>query len=474
MPTSTRERCLVGVQRIQHNTHVFSVSRKCAHEEPARPAAMDVSVGEADGHNTWELHVAVEVPLLERDLPGRHQACLTDRTTRNIGGNMIWQHGDLESAKFQHPSCTAACWQLPPHQLFQRIQYAGGANNTAVRRWYIRNNAFAWRESTQFSRISQYYSQQPDRNSAEQHRPAGAGQVKSSVWCRLARGRTFGTGLAWYLLARKQRGTPAQHGNGWPGGRWGNRLSTVQAGQEHRAGWPGGRWGNQLSVAWAGQRVVSKMVQHRAGWPGGRWGNQLSVAWAGQRVLFKSVQHRVGWPDQDLGRHLRTTLAGQHSEGKPDQDLMSSPTLKTSLLGTLAPDGAWIPTSHHIRPVSLLETLSKSYHERPVFRLPLWPSRTVTDRSSIYPFGRVVARPTGPPSTLLAESWHVRPVLHLPLWSSHTVPDRSPIIGFAKSWRVRPVLRLPLWSSHTVPDRSPMISLAKSWYTRPVWFWTTL
>lgn len=76
MPTSTRERCLVGVQRIQHNTHVFSVSRKCAHEEPARPAAMDVSVGEADGHNTWELHVAVEVPLLERDLPGRHQACL--------------------------------------------------------------------------------------------------------------------------------------------------------------------------------------------------------------------------------------------------------------------------------------------------------------------------------------------------------------------------------------------------------------
>ncbi|KZP16746.1 hypothetical protein FIBSPDRAFT_894856 [Athelia psychrophila] len=124
---------------------------------------------------------------------------------------------------------------------------------------------------------------------------------EGSVWCRLARGRTFGTGLVWYLLARKQRGTPAQHGNGWPGGRWGNRLS----------------------VAWAGQRVVSKTVQHRTGWPGGRWGNQLSVAWAGQRVLFKSVQHRVGWPDQDL---------------------MSSPTLKTSLFGTLAPDGAWIPT----------------------------------------------------------------------------------------------------------------------------------
>ncbi|KZP05278.1 hypothetical protein FIBSPDRAFT_940551 [Athelia psychrophila] len=148
--------------------------------------------------------------------------------------------------------------------------------------------------------------------------PAGAGQIKSSVWCRLARGRTFGTGLAWYLLARKQRGTPAQHGNGWPGGRWGNRLSVAWAGQrvasktvQHRTGWPGGRWGNQLSVAWAGQRVVSKTVQHRAGWPGGRWGNQLSVAWAGQRVLFKSVQHRVGWPDQDLMRHLRTTLAGQ-------------------------------------------------------------------------------------------------------------------------------------------------------------------
>ncbi|KZP32744.1 hypothetical protein FIBSPDRAFT_882098 [Athelia psychrophila] len=40
------------------------------------------------------------------------------------------------------------------------------------------------------------------------------------------------TGAAWCLLARKQRGTPAQHGNGWPGGRWGNRLSTAQAGQE--------------------------------------------------------------------------------------------------------------------------------------------------------------------------------------------------------------------------------------------------
>ncbi|KZP32731.1 hypothetical protein FIBSPDRAFT_882537 [Athelia psychrophila] len=131
------------------------------------------------------------------------------------------------------------------------------------------------------------------------------------------------TGTAWYWLARKQREKQIQHSMGWPEGRGGNRLSTAQAGQEHRAGWPGGRWGNQLSVAWAGQMVVSKTVQHRAGWPGGRWGNQLSVAWAGQRVLFKSVQHRVGWPDQDL---------------------MSSPTLKTSLFGTLAPDGTWIPT----------------------------------------------------------------------------------------------------------------------------------
>ncbi|KZP17784.1 hypothetical protein FIBSPDRAFT_894024 [Athelia psychrophila] len=97
------------------------------------------------------------------------------------------------------------------------------------------------------------------------------------------------TGAAWYLLARKQRGTRVQHGNGWPGGRWGNRLS----------------------VAWAGQRVVSKSVQHRAGWPGGRWGDRLSVAWAGQRAVSKLVQHHMSWPDQDLVKHLRTTLAGQ-------------------------------------------------------------------------------------------------------------------------------------------------------------------
>ncbi|KZP11824.1 hypothetical protein FIBSPDRAFT_898714 [Athelia psychrophila] len=168
--------------------------------------------------------------------------------------------------------------------------------------------------STQFSWISQYYSQQPDRNSAEQHRPAGAGQVKAGqredLWDRFSMvpAGQVETGAAWCLLARKQRGKQVQHGSSWPGGRWGKRVSVAWAGQrvlsktvQHRTGWPGGRWGNQLSVAWAGQRVVSKTVQHRAGWPGGRWGNQLSVAWAGQRVLFKSVQHHMGWPDQDRG-----------------------------------------------------------------------------------------------------------------------------------------------------------------------------
>ncbi|KZP26705.1 hypothetical protein FIBSPDRAFT_887192 [Athelia psychrophila] len=42
--------------------------------------------------------------------------------------------------------------------------------------------------------------------------------------------------------------------------------------------------------------------------------------------------------------------------------------------------------------------LSTSYHERPVFRLPLCPSRTVTDRSSIYPLFPVTPHPTGLPS----------------------------------------------------------------------------
>ncbi|KZP28138.1 hypothetical protein FIBSPDRAFT_886011 [Athelia psychrophila] len=126
------------------------------------------------------------------------------------------------------------------------------------------------------------------------------------------------TGAAWCLLARKQRGTRVQHGNGWPGGRWGNRLSTAQAGQE-----ADGETGSALRRL--ARRQMGKQGQCGMGWPEGsiqigsaprrlargRWGNQLSVAWAGQRVLFKSVQHHMGWPDQDLVRHLRTTLAGQ-------------------------------------------------------------------------------------------------------------------------------------------------------------------
>ncbi|KZP26699.1 hypothetical protein FIBSPDRAFT_1003892 [Athelia psychrophila] len=103
-----------------------------------------------------------------------------------------------------------------------------------------------------------------------------AGQ-REDLWDRFSMvpaGQVETTGAAWCLLARKQRGKQVQHGSGWPGGRWGKRVSVV----------------------WAGQRVVSKSVQHRAGWPEadgetssvwhglarGYYSNWFSTAWAGQ------------------------------------------------------------------------------------------------------------------------------------------------------------------------------------------------
>ncbi|KZP27381.1 hypothetical protein FIBSPDRAFT_928190 [Athelia psychrophila] len=148
---------------------------------------------------------------------------------------------------------------------------------------------------------------EPDQNYAEQHRPAGAGQVKFYMGrcntTELSHGqseddkqlfmiwvfhRTAGqredlwdrfsmvpagqveTGAAWCLLARKQRGKQVQHGSSWPGGRWGIR---------------------------AGQGQMRKPAQCGMGWPEGTIQIGSAPRGLARPRPGETLENHTGWPD---------------------------------------------------------------------------------------------------------------------------------------------------------------------------------